>query len=248
MPDYRSYCENVPAGASEIALSNEESVHLVAANRARPGDPVVAFDGIGNEWDTVLATANKRGATLRVIAHRIAKPPPCRIAIAQAIPKGKLLESIIKKATEIGATDVYPILSERVEIRIASDREETKNAKWHAAAVEGGKQSGNPFLPAIAPSLDLKRFLAESDRFDLRLLASLRPDAKPLREIIGSARQTDRPISSAIWLIGPEGDFTDDESDAAIRAGFLPASLGPHVMRCETAAIYALSCLCHELR
>lgn len=250
MPDFRCHCESPLPHAELIALSPEESLHLVAANRARQGDTVVAFDGAGNEWVATVEKPSKREAVLRIRESRSIPAPTYRIALGQALPKGKLFESIIKKATEIGATDLFPVLTSRVETKIAPEKEGSKNAKWQAAAIEGAKQSGNPYLPAIAPVTELASFLENTRNFDLKLLASLRPDALPLRQILARHREHSNgaPLASAIWLIGPEGDLTEKESEAAIAAGFLPASLGPHVMRCETAAIFALSVIAHELR
>lgn len=246
MPDYRCYCGDVQNQTiSEIQLSVEESTHLVAANRARVGQPVVAFNGNGLEWNCTLAVADKKRAILEVDSIKPPQTTEYRISLGQCIPKGKLIESIIRKATEIGAYSIHPITSERSEFRLKKGREGTKETKWTASAIEGAKQSGNPNLPIIEPPTNIADFIANSSgNFDLKLIACLRENSDSLKNIL--AKQTSKP-RSAIILVGPEGDLAADEIDAAIDAGFIPITLGPYVLRCETAAISCLSILRHEL-
>ena len=249
MPDFRSYCETPDRSAAQIVLSPEESFHLVAANRARVGDLVVAFDGKGFEWVATLEAASKRAAMLRIEKRVERAAPSCSIALAQALPKGKLLESIIRRATEIGAGHIYPVRTERVEGRVKAEREDAKNAKWLAAAIEGAKQSGNPFLPKIHRLERFSETLRLLARYDLKLIASLGVEAVAIKrslELFLSKSDGALP-SSAVWLVGPEGDFTSEETTAALAAGFVPVTLGPNVLRCETAAIAALSVLRSEL-
>lgn len=250
MPDFRCFCECTPSAiGDQINLSPDESNHLVAANRARVGDPVRVFDGKGNEWDTRVTVAHKRHATLAVEAAHSISPPPYHIALAQALPKGKLIESIIRKATEIGIQRVFPLITSRVETKIDPKKTENKNAKWTAATLEGAKQSGNPYLVEIEPVCDLASLLEQTKTIEIKLLASLTPEARSLKTHIQDFRSRNNGKSpfSAIWLVGPEGDFSPAETKLAIEAGYLPTTLGPHVMRSETAAVHALSIIQYEL-
>lgn len=243
MPDFRCYCEPASLDGETARLSKEESNHLVAANRARAGDPVRLFDGSGREWEAVLTLANKHKAELRITRSWQTDPPMRTVALAQALPKGKLLESIIRKATELGIQSLHPIVTARTESKIAPKREAAKNEKWQAATIEGAKQSGNSRLVDIRELVSFSDFLADAQSYDLKLVASLTPSAKSLKthlETFTRSKRGDLP-ASVVWLVGPEGDFTDEESSQAFAAGFLPTTLGPHVMRCETAAIHALS-------
>ena len=249
MPDFRCFCDIQAPNTRVITLSVEESQHLVAANRARVGDPVVAFTGDGLEFHARVVEANRRKTVLSVDRIETARPPSYTIALAQALPKGKLFENIIKKAAEIGIQRLYPLLTERVEVKLKSEKEAAKHHKWIGAAIEGSKQSGNPFLPDIQEPTDLAAFLTGLRDYELRLIASLRPGARSLKSLLDDYRSQHGGANpqSVVWVVGPEGDFTEDELAAAERAGFQHATLGPYVMRCETAAVAALSIIRHEL-
>ena len=116
------------------------------------------------------------------------------------------------------------------------------------AALEAAKQCGNPFLPEILPVQRAAAFMESARGFDLKLIASLRPGAKSLKPVLAAFRTTqNRAPVKVLWLVGPEGDFTPAELSAARSAGFEPITLGPLVLRCETAAVYALSVMAYEL-
>ncbi|EDY80949.1 conserved hypothetical protein TIGR00046 [Verrucomicrobiia bacterium DG1235] len=250
MPDFRCHCDTSAfALDGQIELSPDESNHLIAANRARVGDPVRVFDGKGNEGNARVSVANKRRAVLKIESICTLPPPPYQIALAQALPKGKLIETIIRKATEIGIQQIFPLITRRVELKIEPKKEDSKNAKWTAATLEGAKQSGNPHLLKIEPICDLNSLLNQSEGFDLKLIASLTTDTTSLKKQLERYQSEHNGSSpkSVLWLVGPEGDFTPEETQISINAGFLPTTLGRYVMRSETAATHALSITQYEL-
>jgi 16S rRNA (uracil1498-N3)-methyltransferase len=249
MPDLRSFHRPTEVEPTEIRLDRDESHHLVTTNRARPGDTVVVFDGRGTEWVCDLASSERGGAVLKVRFRQKLKPLLYRITLAQALPKGKFMDSIVRMATEVGVAAIAPLQSERTIVRV-DEGSEHKQEKWETVAIEAAKQCGNPWLPEIRPVQSVDTFVAGGARdCDLRLIASLQPGARPLREVLQRFRQEKgRAPASAAWMIGPEGDFTTAEMSAARNYGFEPITLGPLVLRCETAAIYALSILSYELQ
>jgi 16S rRNA (uracil1498-N3)-methyltransferase len=248
MPDFRAFCQPSVADPKEIGLSPEESHHLVAVNRAAAGATVVAFDGKGSEWICELAEAGKRGAVLKVRFSQKAKPMPWRITLGQALPLGGAMDSIVRKATEIGATRIVPLESERTQVHMDGDRSDRKIGKWQTAALEAAKQCGNPWLPEIGPVTPASAFMEASRGHDLKLIASLQPGAKSLRSVLAQYRSAHgRAPRDVLWLVGPEGDFTPAEMGLSRTCGFEPITLGPLVLRCETAAVYALSVLSYEL-
>ncbi len=249
MPDFRVYCVPPAHGAAALTLSPEESHHLVTVNRARTGDPVTAFDGAGTEWQTRVSSAHKHHAVLAIESTRQAPPRSGDVTLAQALPKGPVMDVIVRKATELGAARIIPVESARTQVHLDANRYDRKGARWQSAALEAAKQCGNPWLPAIDPPTSFPAVLTATHEADLRLVASLHPGAGSLRSAFAAARERlGRPPRQIVWLIGPEGDFTPDEIRLALEAGFAPITLGPLVLRCDTAAIAALSVVNYELQ
>jgi 16S rRNA (uracil1498-N3)-methyltransferase len=250
MPDFRAFCRPLEAEPAELRLSSEESHHLVAVNRAQPGDTVVGFDGLGHEWICELVSESKNAAVLRVRFGQKIKPLPYDITLGQALPKGQSMDDIVRKATEIGASRIVPLESDRTQVHLASERQERKLEKWQTAALEAAKQCGNPWLPEIMPLQKASTFMESSRGYDLKLIASLQPGAKSLKQVLSGfkASSSGKPPKKTLWMIGPEGDFTPAELSLSQSMGFEPITLGPLVLRCETAAIYALSVLSYELQ
>jgi 16S rRNA (uracil1498-N3)-methyltransferase len=215
------------------SLIVDEWHHATHVLRVKAGDTVNVFDGRGHEAQCRVEAAGK----LTILTQSATPPLPCRVALAQAIPK-KNMDLIVQKATELGVAAIVPLISERTVKRpdAAPDR-------WHEIALESCKQCNNNWLPDIQAPRPARAFLEAPGTFDLKLIGSLQPDAKPLKTILGDLRP-----ASVLIAIGPEGDFTPAELSTAKAAGCRPLSLGPLVLRAETAALYALSILHHELQ
>jgi 16S rRNA (uracil1498-N3)-methyltransferase len=249
MPDFRAFCTPPTAEPAELTLSPEESHHLVAVNRAHVGDTVVAFDGRGHEWICELASDRKGSAVLKVRFKQQIKPLPYEITLGQALPKGQFMDAIVRKATEIGVARIVPLESERTQVHLDGERSERKIEKWQVAALEAAKQCGNAFVPEVQPVQNAAAFMESARGYDLKLIASLQPGAKSLKTVLAAFQAAQhRAPKKVLWLIGPEGDFTPAEMNLSHTAGFEPITLGPLVLRCETAAAYALSVLSYELQ
>lgn len=249
MPDFRAYCSPTEREPAEIRLSADESHHLVAVNRAAQGDTVVAFDGKGTEWICELTNGSKNAAVLRVRFSQKIKGLPYQITLGQALPKGPSMDAIVRKATEIGVHRIAPLESERTQVHLAGERQDKKIEKWQLAALEAAKQCGNAWLPEVLPVDNASVFMEKARGYDLKLIASLQPGAKSLKSVLSAFRTANnRAPQRVLWLIGPEGDFTPAEMSLSKSFGFEPITLGPLVLRCETAAVYALSVLSYELQ
>ncbi|MBS0658554.1 MAG: 16S rRNA (uracil(1498)-N(3))-methyltransferase [Verrucomicrobia bacterium] len=243
---HRFYLPSGSWDAKSLALEEAEAHHAVNVLRLRAGERVVVFDGAGREATAeILEGASKRAVPLKVLHSQQSPPLACRLTLAQAIPKGKNMDLIIQKATELGAAEIQPLLSERTVARCDDIAEAAaKQEKWQQVAIEAAKQCGQNWLPTIGRPRPPKDFLAERARdFDLLLIASLQPDAKHPRVWL-----RDHPTPRrALILVGPEGDFTPAEIGLAKAAGCHPITLGPIILRTETAALYCLSVLSYEL-
>jgi 16S rRNA (uracil1498-N3)-methyltransferase len=159
MPDHRVFCAPASTEPATITLSPEESHHLVAVNRAKLGDTVVAFDGHGGEWICELVADQKNAAVLKVRFNQKIKPLPFSITLGQALPKGSFMDAIVRKATEIGAARIVPLESERTQVHLDSSRKDRKIEKWQTAALEAAKQCGNAFVPEILPVQTASAFM-----------------------------------------------------------------------------------------
>ncbi len=248
----RFYIEPDAWNPEAPVLDGAEAHHCIDVMRLRQGDGLIVFDGRGHEIQGTIAEARREQV---VVAPRLSgstPPLPTTLTLVQAIPKGKNMDLIVQKATELGVDHIVPVVSQRTVVRIDPDEAARKQAKWQRVAIEASKQCGQNWLPAVHPPRPLEQALQQLDSHDLKLIAALESDARPLREMFpgrggDEADAAARP-ASALICIGPEGDFTPAEANAARALGCQPVSLGPIILRTETAAIYCLAVLNHELR
>jgi len=231
-----------------LILSDAEAHHARDVLRLKRGDRAVLFNGRGREITAEIIDLTKSEVRLRKLHEGETPPLRCKITLGQAIPKGKNMDLIVQKAVEIGAVEIAPLISERTIVDLDRDEAEQKRAKWQQIAIEAAKQCGQNWLPQIHTPRKLKAFFSQPGSFDLRLVGSLQPDAIHLKQILGdyTDQHRDRP-ATVLMLIGPEGDFTPAELALAKSNGCLPITLGPIILRVETAAIYCLSVLSYEL-
>ena len=247
MSDFRVFASAPVRGL--IILPAGESHHLVTVNRARTGDTVIAFDGHGTEWTCELTDARKAGVSLLVTATHTRAPAPCAITLAQSLAKGGVMDDIIRHATELGVARVVPLATVRTQVHLDGERSDKKVEKWRVGALEAAKQCGNPFLPEITGVQLLGDFLSSSTTkaAEFKLIASLHPGAQSLKDALARFKaERLRAPESAVWLVGPEGDFSTTEMQDAVAAGFIPVTLGPLVLRCDTAATAAIAVLAYE--
>lgn len=246
---HRFFIESSQSRNPVLKLSERESHHATKVLRIEKGERVVALDGAGSELLCQVEEANRNEVTLRVQQRHSIAPLPYQITLLQAIPKGKMMETIVQKATELGAHRVVPLLADRSVPHLDEERMETKLEKWNDIAIDSIKQCGSAWLPRIELPMKLPVFLAAGERAELPLIATLQPDAKHPRTRFQEFFQEKkrRPKSIFVW-VGPEGDFTPAEINAIRASGALPISLGQLVLRSETAAIYCLSVLNYELQ
>jgi 16S rRNA (uracil1498-N3)-methyltransferase len=259
---HRFYLSPENWNPNSLSLSGAEVHHARTVLRMKPGDRAVLFNGRGREITAEIVNFSRSEIRLRKLHETETAPLRCRITLGQAIPKGKNMDLIVQKAVEIGAAEIVPLISERTIVDLDKKEAEQKCAKWQQIAIDAAKQCGQNWLPTVQTPRKLKDFFnvatglrpvqtSHSDvatTFDLRLIGSLQPDAIHLKKILSdyTEQHQDRP-KNVLMLVGPEGDFTPAELALAKSNGCLPITLGPIILRVETAAIYCLSVLSYEL-
>jgi 16S rRNA (uracil1498-N3)-methyltransferase len=233
-----------------LELTGSEAHHVRDVLRMKRGEKLVLFDGCGREITAEIVDPDGSEIRLRKLHEAETPPLRCRIVLGQAIPKGKNMDLIVQKAVEIGAAEIAPIISDRTVVQVDCESAMQKQSKWQQIAIEAAKQCGQNWLPHVHTPRKLSEFfsVATKESFDLQLIGSLQPGAQHLKEILAdySSEHQHRP-QSVLMLIGPEGDFTPAELALARRQGCRPITLGPIILRVETAAIYCLSVLSYEL-
>ncbi len=241
----RYYCPHPETGIFEEG----EAHHCRNVLRQRVGEAVTVFDGRGCRWDARLVRVAKNEVAFEQIsAPRMAPAPSVELSLAQAIAKPRAMDWILTKAVELGVAIVAPLVTQRTVAEPPAERAAARHAKWQQLLVEAAKQSGQDRLPELLPAQSLEAFLARPAAANsIRLVGALEADARPLREALAGSR-TARRVSHVTWMVGPEGDFASQELAAAKSAGFVPVSLGPLVLRCETAAVFGLVAAQYEFQ
>jgi 16S rRNA (uracil1498-N3)-methyltransferase len=269
---HRFYIAPEDWNPDSLILKGAEAHHARDVLRLKPGGRAVVFNGRGHEITTEVGKVTGGEILLRKLHEARMSPLSCHITLAQAIPKGKNMDLIVQKAVEIGAAEIAPLISERTIVHLEAKEAAQKQAKWQQVAIEAAKQCGQNWLPRVhLPKTPRDFFLAgeagvssaqhsrtqptsisagppQSRGRDLRLIGSLQSDAVHLKTVLADYEHEHhiRP-ASVLMCIGPEGDFTPAELNLARSNGCRPITLGPIILRVETAAIYCLSVLSYEL-
>ena len=226
-----------------VVLPEPEAKRLLRVLRMSPADTVTLFDGT-IEYNSVITHLGTKSATLKITGTTERKSEPTLTTVlGQGLPKGEKLEWVVQKAVELGVSAVVPVLMER-SIRRPDPRDVDKQLqRLRKIAVEASQQSGRLRVPEIPCMMDLPMFLQQATGADLKIVLYEGEKTVGLRDVLHMV--TD--VRSVYLLIGPEGGLKEEEVDEAEAAGFIPAGLGPRILRTETAGLAALSIIQFEL-
>lgn len=213
--------------------------------RLRPGDTVTLFNGRGGETPAVLHEIGKRSASVTLGAHLAREAePPYRMTLIQGVAGGDKMDWLLEKAVELGIADCQPLQTERSVVRLQGERAARREAHWLALARAACEQCGRNRVPDIHPIRSWREWIAAQSSTPATaptLLLSPRGET-PLSAWVGT-RQNDIRTHGVRLLIGPEGGLSADEEQQAIALGAIPLTLGPRVLRTETAGLAALAAL-----
>ncbi|HZV65897.1 MAG TPA: 16S rRNA (uracil(1498)-N(3))-methyltransferase [Telluria sp.] len=232
----RFYCPQPLLVGDTVALPDAVAHHLHVL-RLQPGDELRLFNGDGGEYLAQLTSVERRRASAGIRAQ-VARDVelPYEITLAQALPEAAKMDWIIEKAVELGVAAIQPLTAQRCVVRLAAERAEKKQAHWLGVIVAASEQSGRNRLARLS---ELDAFGRWIDQNDMHKRIVLTPRAH--LSLADWARH--QPPQALTLLIGPEGGFTEQEEAAALARGALALSMGPRILRTETAGIAAVAAL-----
>jgi len=230
--------------------SKEELHHIIHVMRLKIGEAVEIFDGEGHESRAIVVNANGEHDSpicLKIVSDVITAEQSVKLTLFQSIPKGKRIDTLIEKCTELGIDEIVPMITERVVVKISDSKsEQHKISRWQSIALSAAKQCGRADIPTITEVVSLLKVFDKFEKPTLILIASLEDTAVRLQEVVQKIKSEGQSIDCIGIFIGPEGDFTEKEHNFLVDQGGIPVSFGKLIMRVETASIYATSILAYE--
>jgi 16S rRNA (uracil1498-N3)-methyltransferase len=219
---------------SGCTLAEDAAHHAVHVLRLREGDDVTLFNGRGGEYAARIASVQRLRIALDVLEHRaIERESPLRVTLVQGVSAGERMDSTVRKAVELGVAEVQPALATRSVARPKGERADNRRAHWQKVVIAACEQCGRNRIPEVQPLVPLADYRPKGE--GMKILLSPQAELRFSEAVKDSA--------AFILAAGPEAGFTEDEEAALAAAGFVPVSLGPRVLRTETAAVAALAAL-----
>jgi 16S rRNA (uracil1498-N3)-methyltransferase len=233
----RFHCPVPLVSGATLSLPPGAARH-VQVLRLQPGGVITLFNGEGGEWDATVTHMGRSDVSVQVGAHRATEREARRaVHLAAGMPANDRMDWLVEKATELGVASVQPLHTAHSVLRLSGERATKKQAHWQQVAVAACEQCGRNRVPMVQPVADLAAWLRGSEHLaPLRCVLSLAQGTRPLAAVLRD-QPADAPV---LFLSGPEGGLSPQEDAQARAAGFLPVTLGPRVLRAETAALAAL--------
>ncbi len=245
MPHHFVPPEQIKAG--RFWLSPDESRHVAVVLRHKSGDEIDLFDGENNAYRGVLESVGPERVEGRVAARAPGAVKPYRLRLAQALPKGDKMEWILEKGTELGVDAFAPTTTERSVGRVPADRLEARLERWKKIVTAAARQCGRADVPSVDAPVGLDRALAAAAPGDLVLVPWESAAGTTLKGALGAWRQKGPTGGATIHvIIGPEGGLSPNEVERAAARGAVPLTLGPRILRTETAGLAVAAGLLYE--
>jgi len=232
----RFYCSQ-PLAVGQAVTLPEAVAHHLHVLRLQPGAELMLFNGDGGEYLAHLDRVDKRRASA-VVKAQVARDVelPYEITLAQALPEASKMDWIIEKAVELGVATIQPLAAQRCVVRLSGERAEKRQAHWQAVIAAASEQSGRNRLARLGELDEVTRWIGQQD-MHRRILLTPRAG----QSLAAWARH--QPPQALTLMVGPEGGYTDQEEDAAVARGALALSMGPRILRTETAGLAAVAAL-----
>ncbi len=237
----RFFADLPMAAGATFSLPDSTARH-VQVLRMQPGQNITLFNGLGGEWDASITRMGRSDVDVCLGAHRTSeREADRRVQLALGMPANERMDWLIEKAAELGVNSLQPLHTSRSVLRLSGERAEKKQNHWQSVAVAACEQCGGNRVPTVAAVRDLAAWLkalpvATAEQPVLRCLLSLAEGTQPLAAALAQVSDT----ADVCFLSGPEGGLSAAEEALAMASGFTPVTLGPRVLRAETAALTAL--------
>jgi 16S rRNA (uracil1498-N3)-methyltransferase len=230
----RFYVDGPLRAGSTVTLSEDAAHHAVHVLRLREGEEITLFNGRGGEYAARIASMQRLKILVDILQHRaIEREAPLRVTLVQGVSAGERMDSTVRKAVELGVAEVQPVLATRSVARPKGERADSRRAHWQKVVIAACEQCGRNRIPEVHPLIAVSDYRPKADA----ALILLSPQAK--------LRFSEAVKNTGVFVLaaGPEAGFTAEEEATLAGAGFVPASLGPRVLRTDTAAVAALAAL-----
>lgn len=226
-----------------INITGEDVKHIQKVLRMQPGEPLTICDGNGSDYDVVIERFESDHIVTSIKAITAAlTEPPIEVVLYQGIPKGDKMEFIIQKCVELGITKIVPVITDRTVVKFENQKEALKKAdRWRKIAAEAAKQCNRGILPDVSEPLQFKKAIETVKTFDARFIPYECEKENSLKKHL----MTFSGKKIAIF-IGPEGGFTEEEIEFSKSNNIIPVTLGPRILRTETAGIAVLAIIMYE--
>ncbi|WP_409341367.1 16S rRNA (uracil(1498)-N(3))-methyltransferase [Paenibacillus sp. MBLB4367] len=238
-------------GTDRVSVTGDDAHHLTRVMRAQVGDKFICSDGQNREALAEITQLGKDAVEAAIVELLpMTSEPAIQVWVAQSLPKGDKMETVIQKGTEIGATRFIPFISERTIVQYDERKESKRLERWHKIAKEAAEQAHRNRIPVIEPMHSWKQLLRRAGDVQLALVCYEKEGQLQLRELLRGAlgRQSVEPSDQhcVLLIVGPEGGFTEKEIAEAEEAGIKSISLGKRILRTETAALVGVTCILYE--
>lgn len=227
-----------------IDIIGEDVTHISKVLRLRIGEHIILCDGQGMDYYVSIEDMDKHSVKTRILNKEPSKTEPnINVVLYQGIPKSTKMDVIIQKCTELGVSTIVPVINARSVVKLSDEKDEKKKVeRWQRIALEAAKQSHRGKIPKVEMPLVYEEALRKAAEMDLSLIPYELEKNNKLKDMIRG-----KIIHDIGVFIGPEGGYEDAEIVAAIESGIVPVTLGPRILRTETAGSAVLSCIMYEL-
>lgn len=237
----RFFISSGQVSGTTIILAGEDVRHIVMVMRMKAGDELLLCDGKGTEYTVKITDVSRSYVKTEIVSQSKKGIPRLRITLGQGLPKSDKMDFIVQKATELGVAVIAPIITERTIVKVKD--EEKRISRWQKIAREAAMQSNRTYIPTVEAIRKFSDFLrTPNSEPGTLLLLPWEEGTEPIKNVL---RQNPE-AQDIVVLIGPEGGYSSAEAKAAQDKGFHLVSLGPNILRTETAAVAVLSMIGYE--